>query len=375
MGGKSRDSVEIEIRNEVTTRIQTYNKNVNKLLTETITNVASKLINETANNIKSSTVGTNMINISGGLNLSGKAKFNINQKVDVQATNEAVFKVLTDTKLLAQLGNKMNEEIVNKIKNDSAAQQTLKAANELNNAVKNAGGPEGMVANAMSAFSDIAGSLTGKETDKSVSQKIENKLGLDFSTTNINENEVQNIVKNGVETMIKNLTSNNCDLQTAGGNTVNIDGGVVMSDEAEAPFIQVSNVVSFNKCLADQLNNAGIETKLTTDTTVVSKTDTASTTKAEASMDAQNKGSNSQEQGSVLTTMFEQMGKFGSIIAVAIIIAIVIGGILFFKFGGSLIPGLGGLGGLSGLMGAPNVTGVKGIISRFSLRTMLGKNG
>ena len=127
-----------------------------------------------------------------------------------------------------------------------------------------------------------------------------------------------------------------------------------MSDEIEATFNQVSNVVSFNKCLADQLNNAGMETKLTTDTTVISKTDTASTTKAEASMDAQNKGSNTQEQGSVLTTMFEQMGKFGSIIAIAIIIAIVIGGVLFFKFGGSFLPSAtsGGL----------------------SLRALLGKN-
>lgn len=338
MGGKSRDSVEIQIKNEISTRIETYNKNVNKLLTETVTDVASKLVNETTNEIKASTVGANRLNISGGLNLSGKAKFNVNQKVDVQATNEAVFKVLTDTKLLAELGNKMNEEIVNKIKNDSAAQQTMKAANELNNAVKNAGGPEGMLANAMSAFSDIAGSLTGKETDKSVSQKIENKLGLNLSTTNINENEVKNIVKSSVDTMIKNITSNKCDLQTAGGNEVVIGGDVVISDEAEATFIQVSNVVALNKCLADQLNNAGMATALTTDTSVVSKTDTASTSKAEASMDTQNKAANTQEQGTVLTTMFEQMGKVGSIMAIGFIILLLVGGILFFKYGGSFLP-------------------------------------
>ncbi len=338
MGGKSRESVEIEIRNEVNTRIDTYNKNVNKLLTETITNVASQLVNETANTIKVNTSGSNLVNISGGLNLSGKAKFNINQKVDVQSTNEAVFKIVTDAKLLAQLGNKMNEEIINKIKNDTAAQQTLKSANELNNAVKNAGGPEGMVASAMSAFSDIAGSLTGKETNKSVSQKIENKLGLNISNTNINENQVENIVKNSVETIIKNITSNTCDLQSAGSNAIVIDGGVVISDEVEAIFTQVSNVVSLNKCLTEQLNNAGMETLLTNDTSVISKTDTASTSKVEASMDTQNKGTNTQEQGSVLTTMFEQMGKFGSIIAVAIIIALVVGGVLFFKFGGSFLP-------------------------------------
>jgi hypothetical protein len=354
MGGKSRDKVEIQIKNEISTRIETYNKNVNKLLTETVTNVASQLVNETANSIQAKTAGANRLNIAGGLNLSGKAKFTVNQKVDVQATNEAVFKVLTDTKLLAQLGNKMNEEIVNKIKNDSAAQQTLKAANELNNAVKNAGGPEGMLANAMSAFSDIAGSLTGKETDKSVSQKIENKLSLNISTSNINENDVKNIVKNSVDTMIKNITSNTCDLQTSGSNEIVIGGDVVISDEAQATFSQVSNVVALNKCLADQLNNAGMSTTLSNDTSVISKTDTTTTNKAEASMDAQNKGSNTQEQGSVLTTMFEQMGKFGSIIAVAIIIAIVIGGVLFFKFGGSFLPSAtsGGL----------------------SLRAMLGKN-
>ncbi len=338
MGGKSRDKVEIQIKNEISTRIETYNRNVNKLLTETITNVASQLVNETANEIKANTAGVNRVNISGGLNLSGKSKFNINQKVDVQSTNEAVFKVLTDTKLLAQLGNKMNEEIVNKIKNDSAAQQTLKAANELNNAVKNAGGPEGMVASAMGAFDSIAGSLTGKETDKSVSQKIENKLSLNLSTTNINENEITNIVNNSVETIIKNITSNKCDLQTSGGNEIVIGGDVVISDTAEASFNQVSNVVTLNKCLTDQLNNAGMATTLSNDTGVISKTDTASTSKAEASMDTQNKASNTQEQGTVLTTMFEQMGKFGSIIAVAIIIAIVVGGVLFFKFGGSFLP-------------------------------------
>jgi hypothetical protein len=368
MGGKSRDSVELQIKNEISTRIENYNQNINKLLTETITNVTSNLVNETANSIKASTAGANRINISGGLNLSGKAKFNIYQKVDVQATNEAVFKILTDTKLLASLGNKMNEEIVNKIKNDTAAQQTLKAANELNNAVKNAGGPEGMLANAMGAFSDIAGSLTGKETDKEVSQKIENKLSLNVTTSNINENNIKNIVKNSVETMIKNMTSNSCDIQSAGSNEIIIDGSVVISDEATATFTQISNVVALNKCLAEQLNNSGMQTALTNDTGVVSKTDTSNTSKAEASMDAKNKASNTQEQGSVLTTMFEQMGKFGSIMAIGGIVVIIVIFVLLFKFGGSIFPGLLGVGGIPG---APHVPGVKGFITRFSLRGML----
>jgi hypothetical protein len=360
MGGKSRDRVEIQIKNEITTRIETYNKNVNKLLTETVTNVALQLVNETANEMKSKTSGANRAMISGGLNLSGKAKFNVNQKVDVQATNEAVFKLMTDTKLLADLGNRMNEEIINKIKTDNAAQQTLKAANELNNAVKNAGGPEGMLANAMSAFSDIAGSLTGKETDKSVSQKIENKLGLDMSTTNINENDVKNIVKNSVDTMIKNITANKCDMETSGGNELVIDGGVVISDEAEASFNQVSNVVALNKCLFDQVNNSGMATTLSNDTSVISATDTKTTSKAEASMDTQNKAANTQEQGTVLTTMFEQMGKFGSIMAVGFIVFLIVAGILFFKFGGSFLPSAtsGGLS-LRGMLGK-NVAAMKG---------------
>ena len=100
MGGKSRDSVEIQIRNEVSTRIENYNKNLNKLLTETITDISNQLVNETANNIQARTAGTNAVNISGGLNLSGKAKFTVNQKVSVQATNEAVFKVKAKGSLL-----------------------------------------------------------------------------------------------------------------------------------------------------------------------------------------------------------------------------------------------------------------------------------
>jgi hypothetical protein len=352
MGGKSRDKVEIQIRNEVTTRIENYNKNVNKLLTETITNISNQLVNETANTIQAKTAGTNAVNISGGLNLSGKAKFTVNQKVDVKATNEAVFKVLTDTQLLAQLGNKMNTDIVNKIKNDTSAQQTLKAANELNNSVKNAGGPEGMVASAMGAFDSVVGSLTGKETDKSVSQKIENKLGLNISTTNINENEINNIVKNSVESIIKNLTTNNCDIQSAGGNELNISGGVVISDSAEASFNQVANVVSLNKCLTEQLNNSGMGSTLSNDTGVVTKTDTTSTNKAEASMDTKNKGANTQEQGTILTTMFEQMGKFGQYMIIAVVVVIIVGAVLFWKFGGSLLPSAtsGGLS-LRGMLG------------------------
>ncbi len=338
MGGQSRDSVQIKITNEVNTRIETYNKNLNKLLTETITNVASSVINETANKLLTKTAGVNSINITGGLKISGKAIFSINQKVDIQSTNDAVYKLVTDSQMLADLGNKMNEDIVNKIKNDNAAQQTLKAANELNNAVKNAGGPEGMIASAMGAFDSIVGSLTGKETDKEVSQQIENKLGLSISTTNINENEVKNIVKNGVSTIIKNITENGCGIESAAGNTVNIDGGVTISDDAQAIFYQVSNVVALNKCLFDQINTSGLSTTLANSTEVLSRTDTATTSKAEASMDTQNKGSNTQEQGSVLNTMFEQMGKVGSIMAVAFIIALIVGGFLFFKFGGSFLP-------------------------------------
>jgi hypothetical protein len=79
-------------------------------------------------------------------------------------------------------------------------------------------------------------------------------------------------------------------------------------------------------------------TTLSNDTSVLSTTDTKTTSKAEASMDTQNKGASTQEQGSVLTTMFEQMGKVGSIMAVGLIVLLIVGGILFFKYGGSFLP-------------------------------------
>jgi hypothetical protein len=334
MGGKSRDRVEIQIRNEISTRISNTNKTVNDLLTQTMTKTAAELINETETSARANTGGVNSVTITGGLNLSKKAKFSIDQVVNVQATNTAAFNVVNDQKLLSELGTKMTQDLTAKITNDSAAASTLAAANQLNNAVKNAGGPEGMLASAMGAFDSIVGSLTGKETDKSVSQKIENKLGLDITNVTINENAVKNIVEQAVNTMIKNMSKNNCDMTTAGGNEIVIEGGVVITDEAEAQFKQVSNVVAVNKCITEQATNSGVATDLTNDSSVITTTDTSNKSKSDASMSTKNTGSNVNEQESVINTAIKAMSRFGTIMVFGVVIVICIVAYFLFKSGG-----------------------------------------
>ncbi len=381
MGGKSRQEVEITIRNEINLSVSNYNKTTNKLLNDTATSVAMQLINETVNNTAIKTAGANVFKVDGGIKLSGKSKFSVNQKVDVRATNEAVFKLMTDLKLLQTLGTKITDEVVSKIKNDNAVQQSLAAANELNNAIKNAGGPEGMLASAMKAFDSIAGSLTGKTTESEVRQTIENKLNLNISNTTINETDVRTMVKNSVDTMIKNITENKCDIQNSATNEVVISGGVEMSDEAEFPINQVANVVALNKCLFDQINKTDLTTKLNTDLSSAATTDVENKNRVTQSASLSNKGSNIDSQDSVIAQFLEMLKQLGGIVIIVVLIIVVVIIFVLLKTGSSVLglagAGLSGFGGLAGVggIGAPmGFSGVVNILDKISVRALLGRN-
>jgi hypothetical protein len=329
MGGKSTKEIEMEITNEISSNFSNMTHNINDMVNSSITNISNTIINETATEINQATGGANIFRLSGGLNMSGDSVFNVNQTVDVKATNQAVVNIVNDTEMMKDLQSKITSEVMNKIMNDSAAQSQLKAVNELTNKKVNEGG-DALIAKAMDAFNSFASTLTGGETREDISQKITNKITTNIQNTTINENIIKNIIENNIETIIKNVSKNSCIANTSTSNEIVIDGGVRMSGKATANFSQVANVVALNSCLIDQSNKVKIAEKLATSTDILATNDTTNKNKAEAKMDVENKAENADEQKSALVAGMDAM----KWVVIAIVIAVAIGGcvLLFFVF-------------------------------------------
>jgi hypothetical protein len=335
MGGSSIEQIKLEIENQVNTNFSNMNKNINDMINNTITNVTNQMINETATEIRQSTSGSNIIRIQGNINLSNNAVFSPTQIVDIKSTNEAVVKIVNDSEALKELQNKITGEVMNKIMNDSATQAQLKAVNELTNKKVNEGG-DALIGKAFDALASIANSITGADTEKSISQKIMNKIGIDITNTNINENYVKNLIENNITTIVKNLSTNNCNLLTTGGNELIIEGDLVMSDNAVSATNQVANVVSLNKCMIDQSNSLHISEKLANSSDTLTTTDTTNKSKAEATMDTKNKAENADEQKSAFVAAVNAFARFGAIIGVVVVIGLCVGLFIFLKNGGTL---------------------------------------
>jgi hypothetical protein len=93
---------------------------------------------------------------------------------------------------------------------------------------------------------------------------------------------ILNIIENNIETIIQNISKNQCISSTTGNNEIVIEGGIKMADTAKFAFNQIYNVNALNKCLMDQSNKVKTAEKLANSQDVLTKTDTTKANTATA---------------------------------------------------------------------------------------------
>lgn len=327
MGGKSSKEVsKTEITNAISTQITNLTKNVTNILNETITNSTMNVVNQNAQSIEVATGGGNTF-AGGNFNVSGKGSvFRLNQQVNLEATNKAIANMTQDATAMANLAAQVNSGVMNKIQNDSAMQQAMQAAANLQKATSTAGGMNDMIGNVTKMIGDVL--TPGTTMNKETQTKITTKMMASLSNTTINENIIKAIVTNNISNNISQLNSASCKISTNFDNKVtlgdiNVDGGAV------GEILQSVNAKALNECVLGAVQKTDLGTAITSGSAVSAGTDTSNKNALTQSQTTDTAISEKTETHDAFGKMISSfspfaMGSMGGIVCLIVIILIVV---------------------------------------------------
>jgi hypothetical protein len=333
MGGKTSKTVTTtDIQNEVSAELKNINKNVTDILNQQITNSTMSMVNETAQSISMATGGGNILGL-GNISVKGKGSvFSVDQKVDVKATNQAVANITQDSSAMAKLANTINNSVMDKIQNDSALQQAMQAASNLQKASSTAGGLADMLSSVTKMMESVLTPGTVSNTQSNTI--IKNKMKTSIENTNINENKIKSIVENNINNTIKQLNSASCNINTSASNQLTA-GNVEVADGGQAIITQVANVNALNSCVLGAAQVANMVTDITSNNESDTSTDTSNKNTAGQTMSTTATVQETTETKAALESAISSFSPFaagssGIIICIIILLIIGVGAYLYF---------------------------------------------
>lgn len=345
MGGKqSKDVTRTDIQNETKIQIENINKNLTDIINNTITESTMNVINENAQEMDAASGASNLMNLEGGIKMTGNSELVINQEASVDSVMKAVMNLTQDTTAVNNLANKINDDIMNKISNDSTAKQALESATAVNSATKTAGG----MADMLNSVTDLLGKMVpGNQTvTKENITNIKNTITTNIKNTTVNETHIATTIKNTITNNITTTNTGTCKINTVAENVLNLKGGVEMGGNAKVKIGQSAKVKAMTDCIIGAVQTTKLVQDLTNENTTNNKTDTENknTTEQKAKTDAT--VTKTTETGSALENMFSSiadsfspvkaMGNFIALIVVICICISLIGGVaMYFNSKGS----------------------------------------
>jgi len=319
-----------DIENSINQKVKNLNTQISDVMNQSITNVSTEMITKNANTIRQSTSGNNQFTMDGDIVIGGKGKVAINQKVDVQSTNLAVINLVQNSKMLSEMASQTSSDIMNKIGNDNAMKAALAASTAISNKKSEEGGVAAMADSVMKAMPG-ASSNSSDYTET----KIANKLNIDMTNTNFNENKIRAIVENNLNTSVQNINAQECKIDTNVENVMRLKG-IKVSDDGQLQLNQIANVKAFNECIIKTFNTSEMANQISNVQAIKTVSTAENKNAASAELTAKTKVENENSKTDAFAGMFRGLfgglfgGSFGSL--GPIIIIAVICGLLFFAY-------------------------------------------
>ena len=289
MGAKneSRTEVKKKIESEISTTIQNITENITTVVNETTNETMTSMVQEMKAEINVSVAAGNTLRAKNITAMGSDV--DIKQDASVQAENEAIIRIVSDASAMQKLADKVQNDVNNKLENDSAAKASMAQVAAIAETQKQAGGPEQMVDSIMKTVDGMVKGLSqigGGSSDTNISEtQIKNKIKTDILNKTTNRNDIKNIVKNRIENSMRQAAEAKCNMDTTGNNAIDVDNIVAMALDGQRGSIKIAQAVSikaFNKCFIDLKMGQGIVNDIGVDKTFTAKSETKNVSKADS---------------------------------------------------------------------------------------------
>ena len=292
-------------------------------------NISTEIINKTASTISQGTGGLNRLEVED-ITVGGDGEFNLEQEVDIKATNEAVIQILTDTKTKTDYTTKLSTELQNKTSNDTTLNSTMKNIAGLKKSVEEEQGIGSVATKALDTLAQFSPFGNSPITDDVIS-KLQNNISQTINNITLNESNIKNIIKDTINSNIQNINEATCNISVTAGNQLKINN-VLITESGKVSLKQTQSIQAINSCVNKIVNSTDIVNSISA--TQETKISNAAETKTVASLDADNTllTDVSIKKTDAVLAFFTSPGGIICIVLTALIICCCIGGLIYYKF-------------------------------------------
>ena len=273
MGGQDTVTIKDKIKTEMDNKVNTVKTNINTIVNNSITNtvnttVANIVESESDATVNTNIVGLNMIGVTGDQSASKGGQINVTQSIDIKATTNAIISIIQNPNAINNIGN----DIAKKINNDVTARTNLETLAKISKQTKDAGGPEEFVNNIMTKISNYP-----NKNDPNIENNIKDSVNTTIQNTIINETDITNTVNTSITNKTKQTSAASCNFNVQAMNTYLVNGQMKVSNQGEIDPTQIINIESLNKCLINLEMGNAITNNLSNNLTFRSSSSTTNT--------------------------------------------------------------------------------------------------
>jgi len=247
----SKSSIKNEVIESIKTSIEKYIKDfsnqVNTITNEVLTSMIQEAMAQTQNRTVSKAPRTDNIVAKGS------DKILEQERELIKLENDTIIRIINSADSMNQLSDKIIASVNNAIENTPGG---MKNAAALTESIKKTGGVEAFLDSIMGSVDKMVGSLNnGGSSDKTdFSSSIKSKILTDINNTEVNGNNIKNVVSTIIKDSIKAASEAKCNLDTSGVQDIDIGNIMAAIQDGQKSNVTIKQSVSmksFNKCLID----------------------------------------------------------------------------------------------------------------------------
>ena len=324
--GKSPKNItKSDIVSELKIELTNQTSNLSNVLNEQITNISTSIVNKTVSTISQGTGGQNDLNI-GNIKAGGDTVLDLNQTIDIQATNQAVIEILTVTDTKNSFASDIITQLQNKTANNSDITASMQSIAALTKATNDAGGASSIVDSLMKVIP------WNKPVEEDTISTLKNTVNTEIKNTTLNQTNINNIIKNTISNSISNMNAASCNISVNANNRLNI-GNIELENSGKVSIKQVQSIVALNSCVNKLVNSSKLIDEITTSMKTSASNDTENTTKVTVSAVADGSMTNTAVKrdaiGDTIKTLFTNPSFLVTLVFIGLVIVCCIGGFLY----------------------------------------------
>jgi len=327
-GKKPENITKNDIESELKVELTNQTTNLSNILNEQITNISTSIVNKTVSTISQGTGGQNDLKI-GNIFAGDDTVLDLNQTIDIQATNQAVIEILTVADTKNSFASDIISQLQNKTANNSDITASMQSIAALTKGLDDAGG----LASMLKTLTDTL------PWNQPISQKniltLKNAVDIEITNTTLNQTTINNIIKNTISNSISNMNAASCNISVNANNRMIIDN-IELENSGKVTIKQVQSIIALNSCVNKLVNSSRLINEIASTVKTSASNETENKTKVSAAAVATGSITNIEIQrdavGDTIKSLFTNPSTLLTIVCVGILVLCCIFGFLYSMF-------------------------------------------